>query len=141
MELKLAGVSGAAQGDTGLLRPIVGNLLSNAVKYSPAGRKVAFRVRREDDDAVFEIEDQGIGIASADHAHLFTAFHRGANVGHVPGTGLGLAIVKRCVTVHGGTISFTSAPGQGTRFTVRLPMFASSPRCPPGGGKCRKKKS
>ena len=141
VELKLAGVSGAAQGDTGLLRPIVGNLLSNAVKYSPAGRKVAFRVQREGGDVVFEIEDQGIGIDPADHAHLFTAFHRGANVGHVAGTGLGLAIVKRCVTVHGGTISFTSAPGQGTSFTVRLPMFASGPRSrPPRGGKSRKKK-
>ena len=142
VELKLAGVSGAAQGDTGLLRPIVGNLLSNAVKYSPAGRKVAFRVQREGGDVVFEIEDQGIGIDPADHVQLFTAFYRGTNVGHVPGTGLGLAIVKRCVTVHGGTISFTSALGQGTSFTVRLPLFVSVPRPrPPGGGKRRKKKS
>jgi len=142
VELKLTGVSGAAQGDTGLLRRIFGNLISNAVKYSPAGRKVAFRVRREGDDAVFEIEDQGIGIDPADHAQLFTAFHRGANVGHIHGTGLGLAIVKRCVTLHGGTITFTSAPGQGTSFTVQLPMFASVPRLlPPGGGKRRKKKA
>jgi signal transduction histidine kinase len=142
VELKLAGVSGAAQGDAGLLRPIIGNLISNAVKYSPAGRKVAFRVRREGGDAVFEIEDQGIGIDPADHAHLFTAFHRGANVGSIPGTGLGLAIVKRCVTVHGGVISFTSAPGQGTTFTVRLPMFVSVSRSrPSGSGKRRKKKA
>lgn len=125
VELKLTGVSGAAQGDTGLLRPIIGNLISNAVKYSPAGRKVTFRVWREGDVAVFEIEDRGIGVDPADHAHLFTAFHRGANVGHVPGTGLGLAIVKRCVTVHGGTISFQSAPGAGTTFTVRLKLFTA----------------
>ena len=141
VELKLDGVSGAAQGDTGLLRPIFGNLISNAVKYSPTGRNVAFRVRREGGDAVFEIEDQGIGIDPADHAHLFSAFHRGANVGPVPGTGLGLAIVKRCVTVHGGTISFTSVPGEGTTFIVRLPMFVSAPRSrPPGSGKRRKGK-
>jgi signal transduction histidine kinase len=128
VELKLAGVSGAAQGDTGLLRPIMGNLISNAVKYSPAGSKVAFRVRRDGGDAIFEIDDHGIGIDPADHAHLFTAFHRGANVGAIPGTGLGLAIVKRCVMAHGGAISFTSAPGQGTSFTVRLPMFVSVAR-------------
>jgi signal transduction histidine kinase len=126
VELKLAGVSGAAQGDAGLLRPIIGNLISNAVKYSPAGCKVAFRVWRECDEAVFEIDDQGIGIDPADHAQLFTAFHRGTNVGAVPGTGLGLAIVKRCVTAHGGTISFASTLGQGTTFIVRLKLFAAS---------------
>ncbi len=142
VELNLAGVSGAAEGDTGLLRPLLGNLISNAVKYSPAGRMVAFRVRREGGDAVFEIEDQGIGIDPADHAHLFTAFYRGANVGAVPGTGLGLAIVKRCVTVHGGTISFTSLPGHGTSFTVRLPLFVSVPfSSPPRSAKPRKRKS
>jgi signal transduction histidine kinase len=141
VELKLTGVSGAAQGDSGLLRRIFGNLISNAVKYSPAGRKVVFRGRREGDGGVFEIEDQGIGIDPADHAQLFTAFHRGANVGHIHGTGLGLAIVKRCVLLHGGTITFKSAPGQGTRFTVRLPLFVSAPRPrSPGGGKGRTKK-
>jgi signal transduction histidine kinase len=141
MELKITGVSGVAQGDTGLLRRIFGNLISNAVKYSPAGRKVAFRVRRETAQAVFEIEDRGIGIDPADHAQLFTAFHRGANVGRTHGTGLGLAIVKRCVTSHGGTITFASAPGHGTSFTVRLPLFVSAPRPRvPRDGKSRKKK-
>jgi signal transduction histidine kinase len=123
LELKLNGVAGAAQGDAGLLRHIFANLVSNAVKYSPADSKVRFYVHRDGDHAMFEIEDHGIGIVPADHEHLFTAFHRGKNVGHTPGTGLGLAIVKRCVALHDGTISFKSAVGQGTTFTVRLKLF------------------
>jgi signal transduction histidine kinase len=55
---------------------------------------------------------------------LFQAFHRASNVRHVPGTGLGLVIVQRSVALHGGRISFESAEGQGTTFTVRLPLFA-----------------
>ncbi|MES2911436.1 MAG: sensor histidine kinase, partial [Pseudomonadota bacterium] len=54
-------------------------------------------------------------------SHLFESFHRASNVGAIQGTGLGLAIVKNAVDVHGGTIDVSSMPGQGTRFTVRLP--------------------
>lgn len=124
IQLELTDVSGPAAGDTALLRHIFGNLISNAVKYSHAGRPVRFAVRREKNEAVFEIADQGIGIDLEDQKHLFTAFHRGGNTGQVAGTGLGLAIVKRCVGIHGGTIGFTSRLGMGSTFTVRLELFA-----------------
>jgi len=117
------GVESTAIGDENLLRLILGNLISNAVKYSPAGRRVQFTVRREAADAVFEVEDRGIGIEPADQKLLFTAFHRGGNTQQTSGTGLGLTIVKRCVDLHGGSLVFTSQPGQGSSFIVRLPLF------------------
>ncbi len=115
------------QGDEGLLRHILGNLIGNAIKYSPDEGEVVVDLRRDEQDAVIEIRDQGIGIPEADHPRLFEAFHRGANVGETCGTGLGLAIVKHCVGLHGGDIGFRSAPGAGTTFTVRLPLFPISP--------------
>lgn len=126
--LKLDGVEGTALGDEGLLHHIFSNLISNAVKYSPAGRRVLFTARREGEFAEFTVEDQGIGIEPADREYLFTAFHRGRNVGATSGTGLGLVIVKRCVDAHGGALTFESQPGKGTRITVRLKLFAANNR-------------
>lgn len=114
----------AAEADAVLLRHIFGNLLSNAVKYSPAGSEVLLRVRQEGVDAIIEVQDHGIGIPEKDRANLYEAFHRCGNVGEIHGTGLGLVIVKRCVDQHSGRISFVSAPGSGTTFTVRLPLFS-----------------
>jgi signal transduction histidine kinase len=119
--LDISGIDIMARGDEGLLRHILGNLLSNAIKYSTGD--VRFVIYREGTIAHFEITDQGIGIDPTDRDHLFTAFHRGCNVGESPGTGLGLVIVKRCVTLHGGLIRFESKLGVGTSFTIRLDLF------------------
>jgi signal transduction histidine kinase len=86
---------------------------------------VKFRVRRNGPTAEFTITDEGIGIEPGDQKHLFTAFYRGSNVGHIPGTGLGLVIVKRCVDLHGGSLTLASRPGLGSTFTVRLDLFAA----------------
>ena len=59
---------------------------------------------------------------------MFSAFHRGQNVGERPGTGLGLVIVKRCADAHGGRIQIDSTVGAGTTVTVRLPVFNNVPR-------------
>ena len=75
----------------------------------------------------FTVTDSGIGIPAADIDRLFSAFHRGQNVGQLPGSGLGLVIVKRCVDLHGGGIHVESQEGQGTKVTVKLPLFRSSP--------------
>lgn len=114
---------GNVWGDEALLRHIFLNLLSNARKYSPPEALVEFSVRREANDAIFNVRDQGIGIPAADLPHLFETFSRGSNVQDVPGTGLGLAIVLRCTQLHGGTVHFESVEGQGTLVTVRLPLF------------------
>jgi signal transduction histidine kinase len=116
----------SATGDEALLRHIFMNLLSNAVKYSPPARPVSFSVERVRQDALFVVRDQGIGIPAEDLKRLFTAFHRGGNVGQLPGTGLGLFIVHRCVELHHGHINISSAEGVGTTVTVRVPLFAAS---------------
>lgn len=115
-------IAGAAA-DESLLRHVLSNLINNAAKYSPAGSEVLITVRREGINAVFEITDHGIGIPEKAIPHLFEAFHRADNVGDIPGTGLGLVIVKRCTELHGGSISVNSAVGEGTTFTVKLPLF------------------
>ncbi len=113
----------AAFADERLLDHVFTNLLSNAVKYSPAGTPVQLDLERDGDIAVFRIRDRGLGIPEPDLERMFSAFHRGQNVGHVPGTGLGLTIVKRCVELHRGRIKIESTVGHGTTVTVRLPLF------------------
>jgi signal transduction histidine kinase len=73
-------------------------------------------------EAIFRIQDSGIGISPEDLQQLFEGFVRGKHVGDIPGTGLGLAIVKQCVDVHGGKITVESEVGVGTTFTVTLPL-------------------
>jgi len=84
---------------------------------------VQFEIVCAGGDIVCTVRDQGIGIPEADREWLFSAFHRGRNVGDRPGTGLGLVIVKRCVDLHGGEIKLDSKLGEGTSVTLRLPIF------------------
>lgn len=107
--------------DAKLLRHILVNLLSNALKYSPPDSPVRFSVCGQDTQAIFIIQDWGIGIPPRDREHLFESFHRATNVGASQGTGLGLAIVKQCVDLHRGEITVESALGEGTTFSVLLP--------------------
>jgi signal transduction histidine kinase len=80
-------------------------------------------VCEKEHDVVMSITDQGIGIPPSDLDHLFESFHRATNVGNIQGTGLGLTIVKRCVDLHGGTIAVASSVGDGTTFTITLPLI------------------
>ncbi|CAN5684702.1 hypothetical protein BH11VER1_BH11VER1_33350 [soil metagenome] len=118
----LSALDGAVS-DESLLRHIICNLLSNAVKYSEPGSPVEFTVERRDEDVVFTIKDQGIGIPEEDQARLFTSFTRAGNVGMRPGTGLGLVVVLRCVQLHGGTLKLDSTIDEGTTISVTLPVF------------------
>lgn len=131
IHLHLDGTPEMANADESLLRHIFTNLLSNAVKYSPPGQHIEFRVRQDGGNAICRVADRGCGIPEADQKRLFQAFHRGGNVRQIPGTGLGLLIVERCVALHGGEIQFQSAEGQGTTFTVTLPLFSEIPRAEP----------
>ncbi|MDZ8053633.1 MAG: PAS domain S-box protein [Aulosira sp. ZfuVER01] len=107
--------------DEKLLGHILINLLSNAIKYSPSDSKVEFTLTCENGQAIFEIQDQGIGIPAEDLPHLFESFHRASNVGNILGTGLGLAIVKKCIDIHQGDISVSTKLGVGSKFKVTLP--------------------
>jgi len=123
IELSLDSVPPEAQADERLLGHIFTNLLSHAVKYSEPGATVHFILERNGSDAVGTVRDRGLGILEQDQQKLFTAFHRGANVGSRPGTGLGLMLVKRCADLHGGKVRLTSEIGEGTTVVVTLPLF------------------
>lgn len=125
IEVQANGTATTAYGDENLLRHILSNLLSNAVKYSAENRPVTLVIEKESANAVLRVMDRGAGIPTADQERLFQAFHRGSNVSQIPGTGLGLVIVQRCVDLHGGKIQCHSVEGQGTTFTVTLPLFTT----------------
>ncbi len=108
--------------DRKLLRYILINLLLNAIKYSPNGSEVKLDVVCQERQAIFRIQDFGIGIPQQDQELMFKAFHRGSNVDAVAGKGLGLAIVKQCVDLQEGEILVESEEGVGTTFTVKLPL-------------------
>lgn len=105
------------------LRQILINLLSNAVKYTEQGH-ADLVVRYRNEVAEFEISDTGIGIPPADLERIFEPFERGRApaVRSLPGTGLGLTITKLLTQIMGGELLVRSTPGEGTTFTVRLPL-------------------
>lgn len=108
--------------DEKLLRHIFSNLLSNAIKYSPQGGTICFDLICQQEEVIFRVQDEGIGIPAADQVNLFDSFHRASNVGTISGTGLGLAIVKKSVDSHGGKIAVNSEVGVGTTFIVTIPF-------------------
>ncbi|CAB4722338.1 unannotated protein [freshwater metagenome] len=115
-------------GDAAELERLMINLVGNAVKYTAAGGTVAVSCTAEGDEAIVTITDTGIGISADDLAHLFEEFYRANDVEarRREGTGLGLAIVARIVERHHGRISAASIHGEGSTFTVTLPL------APPG---------
>ncbi|MBD0346932.1 MAG: PAS domain-containing protein [Coleofasciculus sp. Co-bin14] len=108
--------------DEKLVRYALINLLCNALKYSPSESIVQFDLICHPESVVFRIQDQGIGIPAEDIPSLFESFYRASNVGATQGTGLGLSIVKQCVDLHSGHITVDSVVGEGTTFTVTLPL-------------------
>lgn len=111
--------------DPNLVHYLLANLLSNAIKYSPVDGHVRFEVLCDDDDLIFRVSDNGIGIPLQDQPKLFEPFHRATNTGGIDGTGLGLSIVKSYVDVHHGHIEVESKENQGTTFTISIPIESS----------------
>ena len=108
--------------DAKLIRHILTNLLSNAVKYTETGGRVHLDITRGQNDVTLRVDDSGIGIPPDSRARLFQPFYRAENVGKIKGTGLGLTLVKLCAEAHGGAVDYESEVGQGTTFTVWLPL-------------------
>jgi signal transduction histidine kinase len=111
-------------GDPTHLQRVFVNLLSNAIKYTPEGGAIHLGLHRTGDAVLATVTDTGCGIAPEDQQHLFEDFYRARDPinQQVRGTGLGLALVKRIVEAHGGSIQVRSAPGEGSAFTVSLPV-------------------
>jgi signal transduction histidine kinase len=108
------------------LEQVMSNLISNALKYSPRARKIEVSLARENGEACLSVRDYGIGISEEDQRRLFEPFQRaGLSKDTIPGTGLGLYVVQRLVSAHSGRIEVSSSPGEGARFTVRLPLRVS----------------
>jgi signal transduction histidine kinase/DNA-binding response OmpR family regulator len=115
-------------GDEMRARQIVTNILGNAVKFTHEG-SITVRARGEGDQIRIEISDTGIGIAEDQFEAVFAEFKQAdsSSTRQYEGTGLGMAITKRLVDLHGGSIRFTSAVGQGTTFIVYLPAATQAP--------------
>ncbi len=116
-------------GDTLRLQQILTNILSNAVKFTPRGGTVTFSVAvRENDRIRFVIKDTGIGINKSFLAHIFEPFaqENNSHSAHYEGTGLGLPIAKNIVDLMGGLIDAESTKGEGTTFTIDIPLVVCS---------------
>lgn len=100
---------------------VVSNLLDNATKWTPEGSTIRVSTRDEGALVAICVQDEGPGIADQDIARVFERFYKGEASRTGSGVGLGLAIVKHLVRAHGGTATVESPPGEGARFTVRLP--------------------
>jgi CheY-like chemotaxis protein len=124
-----AGAVGPVSGDANRLQQVIWNLLSNAVKFTPRGGQVTIGVDRVHSQARIQVVDSGRGIDPAFLPHIFERFRQAdaSTTRSEGGLGLGLAIVRHLVELHGGTVGAESAGfGQGSTFTVRLPVRAVS---------------
>ncbi len=113
------------QGDPDRLKQLLMILMNNAIKYTPGQGEVRLGLRAEPGAAAVFVADTGIGIDQEDLPHLFERFYRAdkARGRDSGGTGLGLSIAKWIAERHGGQISVESTPGEGSTFTVRLPLL------------------
>ena len=98
------------------------NLVSNAFKYTPDGKSITVRVRREGEYAVISVEDQGIGIDNASLRTIFQRFETLATSASQPSSGIGLSLVKDLVDMLHGTIRVESRVGEGSKFVVSVPV-------------------
>jgi signal transduction histidine kinase len=114
--------------DRDVLARVFWNLLENAAKYSPAGSDVRVELGAVGGHVVVKVRDQGMGIPAAEQGQIFRKFVRGAaaKAASIKGTGVGLAMAREIVLAHRGEITVDSREGQGSTFTVRLPVAAAA---------------
>jgi signal transduction histidine kinase len=113
--------------DKELFRVAVLNILGNAIKYTPAGGTVTFQVEEEQGQMRIEIRDTGYGISEEELPHIFGKFFRSADkdIKQQTGNGLGLALCQEIMHLHQGEISVTSKKGEGSQFSLHMPMDES----------------
>ncbi|RZL02821.1 MAG: PAS domain-containing sensor histidine kinase [Rubrivivax sp.] len=116
------------KGDELRITQLLINLLSNAVKFTEQGQ-VTLRVDSQDNWLVLQVRDTGMGMSPEVQSHLFQPFVQGDGTSTrcIGGTGLGLSICKRLLDIMDGDIHVQSAPGQGSTFEIRLPLFGAQP--------------
>ncbi len=123
--------------DAGAIAQSLSNLLDNAVKYSKDRKDIQVFLRRDGDLIVISVQDHGVGIPRDEQQKIFDRFHRiGTGLVHdVKGSGLGLSIVRHIVEAHGGKVTVESRPGEGSVFSIHLPIetLESSAMTAPAG--------
>jgi two-component system, OmpR family, sensor kinase len=112
-------------GDESELYEAIKNIIDNAVKYAP-NSQVDVSLQPDGSTISVCVSDTGPGMEPQDVAHAFDRFYRGSRKYDVEGSGLGLAIAKRAAERAGGTLELQSAPGEGTRVTLRLPQLSEN---------------
>jgi len=122
-QLRLPDLPVVFRGDAAMLKQAVRILCDNAVKYAPGDTDITLALQQKEDHILLSVQDEGIGIAPDDQAHIFERFYRAdpSRVRQTGGTGLGLSIAHWIVTRHGGRIHVLSREGIGTRMTILLP--------------------
>ncbi len=124
IDLAVSGEEVTAPGSGSILLEVLYNLMDNAIRYGKTGGRAEVHIGKEEDYAKITVCDDGIGIPPEHQSHIFERFYRvdKSHSRQSGGTGLGLAIVKRGVLYHGGRVELQSSPGQGSTFTVLLPL-------------------
>jgi two-component system CheB/CheR fusion protein len=142
IEVEIADPALVVNADAMRLEQVLMNLLINAITYAPNSPRIDVRVERAGNEAVVRVQDAGQGIPAADVPHIFARFFQStsSNARHSQrGLGLGLYITHELVAAHGGRVEVTSSqapgPGQGTTFTIRLPLTADEAEVGEGSGK------
>jgi signal transduction histidine kinase len=108
------------------IEQVVTNLLTNAIRYGNS-KPIQFEVKLEGNVAVLVVRDHGIGIAKENQDRIFQRFERAIAANEISGLGLGLYIVRQILEMHGGSITVQSEIGQGSTFTVKLPLSFTAP--------------
>jgi signal transduction histidine kinase len=112
----------AVFGDTRMIQRMFANLLDNAIRYTPPGGAVSVSVQGDKRPHVaVSVRDTGVGISPDDLPHIFERFYRCDQSRSQAGIGLGLSLARAVAQAHGGDITVTSSPNEGSTFTVRLP--------------------
>ena len=109
-------------GDEELLRQVWINLIQNALKFSETGSSLGITVSQKDQEAIVAVRDHGIGMDEETQKRIFDKFFQADRSHSGEGIGLGLSLCRRIVMISGGTIAVSSTPGEGSTFTVRLPL-------------------
>jgi two-component system OmpR family sensor kinase len=112
----------AVSGDADLLFLAVHNLMDNALKFTQPGNTIELRAFEDGANVAIEIADTGPGIPPEDLEHVWEELYRGKGARSIQGSGLGLALVRAIVERHGGQATVRSRVGQGSVFTIRLPV-------------------
>jgi signal transduction histidine kinase len=118
----LDGLPETIQADTGALEQVLANLLSNAVKYAPDAPEIEVKAQAEKDHVVISVRDHGLGIDEDDLNRIGERFFRARTSTGIAGTGIGFNLARNLVEMHEGTISVESKKGEGSTFTIRLPI-------------------